>query len=163
MLAPRWAVDPLSGEGARRNGGRFNPKGTPALYMSFDLNTAVAEYQQDLRNRPGTFCVYRVTAGQIADLREPETRGALDISTAELACPWRRIVLIDGGEPPTWSLARRLIEAGAEGAIVPSTQFDGGANLVLWRWNDGAGCTVEAFDPEADLPLDQRSWSRQPR
>ena len=36
-LNPVFAREPLSGEGARRHGGRFNPKGTPALYCSYRL------------------------------------------------------------------------------------------------------------------------------
>ena len=31
-LNPMRAREPLSGEGARLYGGRFNPRGTPALY-----------------------------------------------------------------------------------------------------------------------------------
>ena len=31
---PHWAHSPLSGEGAARHGGRYNRKGTPALYTS---------------------------------------------------------------------------------------------------------------------------------
>jgi RES domain-containing protein len=55
ILAPKWAHDPLSGDGAARFGGRFNPKGIPALHVSESIDTAFAEYQQDLLVRPGTF------------------------------------------------------------------------------------------------------------
>jgi RES domain-containing protein len=60
ILAPKWAHDPLSGSGAARFGGRFNPKGIPALYFSESIDTAFAEYQQDLLVRPGTFCAYQL-------------------------------------------------------------------------------------------------------
>ncbi|MFV0302812.1 MAG: RES family NAD+ phosphorylase [Paracoccus sp. (in: a-proteobacteria)] len=39
---PRWSFEPLSGEGARRHGGRFNPPGVPALYLS----TTYAEFSK---------------------------------------------------------------------------------------------------------------------
>lgn len=56
MLAPKWAHDPLSGAGAAVRSGRFNHPGIPALYMSEDFSTGVAEYEQDLGIRPGTLC-----------------------------------------------------------------------------------------------------------
>src|SRR5208283_3004562 len=43
---PRWAFSPTSGEGAARHGGRFNPVGVPALYMSRRMETAWLEAQQ---------------------------------------------------------------------------------------------------------------------
>ena len=43
---PRWAYDPTSGEGAALSGGRFNPRGQPALYLSMRPQTAWLEAQQ---------------------------------------------------------------------------------------------------------------------
>jgi hypothetical protein len=34
----------------------------------------------------------------------------------------------------------------------------GAANIVLWRWNDGARRRVTAHDPLGDLPLNQSAW-----
>ena len=42
-LNPVYARQPLSGRGARLYGGRFNPKGVPALYTAFDPATALRE------------------------------------------------------------------------------------------------------------------------
>lgn len=57
--------------------------------------------------------------------------------------------------PPTWSLAERLIAAGADGAIVPSFQRRSGTNIVLWRWHEagaeGEGAAIDVIDPEGDL------------
>jgi RES domain-containing protein len=38
-----YRADDLSGEGARRHGARWNVKGTPAVYASYHLATAVLE------------------------------------------------------------------------------------------------------------------------
>ena len=42
---PEWSWTPLSGEGARRHGGRFNRRGVPALYTSLSPLTAIREAQ----------------------------------------------------------------------------------------------------------------------
>jgi len=40
-LNPLFAREPLSGQGAEIYGGRFNPKGVPALYASLNVSTAL--------------------------------------------------------------------------------------------------------------------------
>ncbi|BAC90666.1 RES family NAD+ phosphorylase [Gloeobacter violaceus] len=159
ILAPRWAYQPLSGEGAARNGGRWNPKGVPALYLSESIDTAFAEYQQTLYVRPGTFCAYRLLVAGVVDLCDPTVLVELGVNEETLPCAWREIALIRKDTPPTWTLASKLFAAGASGVRVPSAQFNGGINIVLWRWNDAPERQVEVLDPIGDLPKDQRSWS----
>lgn len=45
-LNPIYAREPMSGRGAELYGGRFNRKGTPALYMSLSVMTALREANQ---------------------------------------------------------------------------------------------------------------------
>jgi RES domain-containing protein len=45
-LNPIYASDPLSGRGAELYGGRFHPKGMPALYASQSPMTALREVNQ---------------------------------------------------------------------------------------------------------------------
>lgn len=161
--APRWAFSPLSGEGARLGGGRFNPLGMPALYLSADLVTAIDEYGQEIGLRPGTFCAYGVNVEGVADLAAPATRKAWSVSLRDMACPWQRIWTIDHREPPSWSIARRLSAAGASGIKVPSFRRRGGINLVLWRWNDAPNRRVQVIDELSDLPADQSSWQSRGR
>jgi RES domain-containing protein len=152
VLAPRWAQAPLSGAGAARRGGRYNEPGTEALYMSLDLMTAVAEYEQDLGIRPGTFCAYEVeVADGIVDLTDAAVRRNLGLDEADLFCPWKEIAFVRRVRPPTWDVAARLIGEGRAGAQVPSTRQPGGLNLVLWRWNDAPGRRVRVLDPQGDL------------
>jgi RES domain-containing protein len=158
MLAPKWAHAPLSGDGAAARGGRYNERGTPALYMSEEFVTAVAEYELDLGIRPGTLCAYDVDVRDIADLCDSAVRADLGIVGDELYCPWRDILLVQKARPPTWDVAARLIAAGAAGARVPSTRTANGVNLVLWRWNDTKRHSVVALDPLGDLPRDSSSW-----
>jgi RES domain-containing protein len=157
MLAPKWAHDPLNGAGAALRGGRFNPPGLPALYMSEEFSTAVAEYEQDLGIRPGTLCAYDVQSKRIADLADARTLETLGIDTAALRGPWKHIAFVEKRAPPTWSIAEGLMKMDVEGIRVPSVQAVG-FNLVLWRWNIEGTTKVAALDPLRDLPADQSSW-----
>lgn len=145
MLGVRWQHRPFD-SGSHLTGGRWNPIGTPALYLSADYNTAIAEMHQDII-RPGTLVAYDVEAAAIADLTTADS--------AITACLWRDIYAVQKGMPPSWTLARQLIAGGAEGALVPSVQSRGGRNLVLWRWHaaggDGEGAALGLLDPEAAL------------
>lgn len=152
MLAPKWAHAPLSGAGAARRGGRYNEPGCPALYMSEEFVTAMAEYQQDLGVRPGTLCAYDVDATAVADLTDPAVRAAYGVSGEDLTCPWKSIAFVQKREPPSWILARRLAAVGIGGVRVPSVQATAGTNLVLWRWNQSDDCRVVVLDPLGDLP-----------
>ena len=158
MLAPKWAHKPLSGAGAATRGGRHNERGVPALYMSEQFTTAIAEYEQDLGLRPGTLCAYEADMTGVVDLCDTAVCAAIGINPDDLCCPWKRIALINKSRPPTWDIARRLFDAGVSGIRVPSAQPIGSTNLVLWRWNDAPDRKVGALDPFGDLPVDQSSW-----
>ncbi|MBV9249806.1 MAG: RES domain-containing protein [Acetobacteraceae bacterium] len=158
MLAPRRAHDPLSGEGAARFGGRWNPKDRRALYLSAELPTAVAEYEQELGIRPGTFCAYDVAAEPVVDFRDDAVLAAWGVEPESRFAPWKTILLVRGGRPPGWDIADRLFGSGMAGILTPSSRMSGGTNLVLWRWNDSPSRSVVALDPQRDLPRDQSSW-----
>jgi RES domain-containing protein len=142
MLGVRWQRRPLE-SGSHLTGGRWNPPGQPALYLSADYNTAIREMHQDLI-RPGTLAAYDVSATRIADL--------LSLDAAVTHCLWRQLYKVEGRVPPTWPLVEQLVAAGAEGALVPSVAHRGGVNLVLWRWSAaGEGAALTVLDPEAVL------------
>jgi RES domain-containing protein len=160
---PRWSFAPTSGEGAARFGGRFNPIGVAALYMSWRMETAWREGQQGFafKTQPLTICTYNVDCDGVADLTDPRTRSALEVNPADLACAWEDLAL-RGIEPPSWVLARRLMSAETAGIVVPS--FAPGAteddrNVVFWRWSDAFPHLVTVIDDEGRLPKDQQSWS----
>lgn len=159
---PKWAFAPLSGTGAARYGGRFNPSGTPALYTSLDIPTAVIEANQGLASkiRPLTLCSYKVEYDAILDLTSVQTRRQLGIELDDLACPWR-LDIEHGNTPKSWSLARDLMAAGIPGMIVQSFAPDATAdniNLVLWQRSDRKPIRIAPYDPEGHLPKNQDSW-----
>ncbi|UVO51373.1 RES family NAD+ phosphorylase [Sphingomonas sp. SUN019] len=153
MLGVRWQQRPFD-SGSHVTGGRFNPPGVLALYLSRDYNTAIAEMHQDLI-RPGTLVAYDVTADVIVDLTDPAICEKLKVTASDLACAWRTIHAIERGVPPTWPLVDRLVAADCAGALVPSFQRPDGVNLVLWRWHDAAtagdGAALTLLDPTGEL------------
>ena len=56
----------LSGEGAARYGGRWNPKGVPAVYCSVNASLAALEILANLA-RPSTFPSYRILDLEVPD------------------------------------------------------------------------------------------------
>ncbi|WP_376095177.1 RES family NAD+ phosphorylase [Roseomonas sp. CCTCC AB2023176] len=160
---PRWSFAPISGEGAALHGGRFNPRGVPALYASFLLETAWREAQQGftVKVQPALVCAYDVDCADVLDLTTAAGLAEADMDAADLAAPWRDLVA-DGMDPPTWAVARRLIGRGVAGVVVPSFAPGAGPadrNAVFWRWGDAPPHRVIVVDDLGRLPRDGRSWS----
>lgn len=160
---PRWAFSPVSGDGAALHGGRFNPRGVPALYTSLRMETAWREAQQGFafKAQPLTICAYDVDCAEVTDLTDLRARTDLGVDASDLACPWEDLAL-RGIEPPSWAIARRLMSAGTAAILVPS--FAPGAivsdhNVVFWHWGADLPNRVTVIDDEGRLPKDQRSWS----
>ncbi|HZX70814.1 MAG TPA: RES domain-containing protein, partial [Rhodanobacter sp.] len=134
---PQWAFTPLSGDGAAVHGGRFNPKGVPALYLALSPMGAINEVCQGFAARIAsmTLVEYDVDCTDIDDLTDASTRAALVISKADMACNWGEKALILGKTPASWVIAMRLIAGGSAGIIVPSYAPEATSdhlNLVLW-------------------------------
>jgi RES domain-containing protein len=159
---PRWSFKPLSGDGAAVHGGRFNAKGTPALYLSLDPMTAVKEAAQGFAHKfePCVLCAYEIDCADVIDLHGEKERRDASVGEDELACPWFAEAAARR-EPASQRLARNLIAGGAAGLLAPS--FVRGAtaadtNLVLWRWSGRLPHKVTLFDPGGRMPKNQRSW-----
>lgn len=153
---PNWAFTPLSGDGAKRHGGRFNPVGTPALYTSLTETVALSEYHQGFPHRPQptTLCAYDVDCEDIADLTDKAERKALDINLEDLGCAWESIAM-QGNEPPSWAVYSKLAGLGVAGIVTPSfarnTPKDG-KNLIFWRWAETPPHRVVVIDDFGRLP-----------
>lgn len=130
VVPPRWAHAPLSGEGARLHGGRFNPPGIPAFYSSLDPHTDYAEYTQALYDRPGLLCSFDIEGAAVLDLTSPDGLAAAGLTPNDLRQRW-----FGRSDVPSQLAAARLSAQGIDGMIYASQQHEAGRNLVLWRWN----------------------------
>ena len=163
---PCWSFSPLSGDGAKRRGGRFNPKGIAALYTALSQTVALAEYHQGFPHRPQptTLCAYEVDCKDVVDLTDPGMRRLWGCTDEDLACPWE-ILAAAGKAPPSWMLARRLMAEGVAAIIVPSFAINApasGKNLVFWLWDQIPPHQVRLIDDNDALPRDQASWNNCP-
>jgi RES domain-containing protein len=153
-LNPLFAREPLSGRGAELYGGRFNPKGMPALYCSLSVMTALREANRAGSLQPTTLVSYDAEIDRVFDSRDEAALRAEGLDAATLADnAWRDRMKTDG-EAPTQAFARRLAKAGHCGLLVRS--FASGAtgedlNLVLWSWSDRPPCRLTLIDDERRL------------
>lgn len=158
-LNPVYAHEPLSGRGAALYGGRFNPKGVPALYASLSVATALRESNQVGNLQPTTLVSYDAEIEAIFDGRNEEALAGAGMDLAALAETSWRDQMKTAGEARTQTFARRLIAAGHNGLLVKS--FAPGAtaddlNLVLWKWSDGAPSRLVLIDDEQRLARIER-------
>lgn len=153
-LNPIYAREPLSGRGAELYGGRFNRKGTPALYGSLSVMTALREANQVGSLQPTTLVSYDADIDRIFDSRDDAALRAEGMDAAALADPTWRDQMKATGEARTQSFARRLAAAGYHGLMVKSFApgaTDDDLNLVLWKWGDAPHCRLTLIDDENRL------------
>ncbi|HEX8047514.1 RES family NAD+ phosphorylase [Rhizobium sp.] len=153
-LNPIYAREPMSGRGAELYGGRFNPKGMPALYTSLSILAALREANQVGSLQPTTLVSYGAAFERIFDSRNEEALRAEGMDAAAIADPTWRDQMKASGDTTTQGFARRLVAAGYHGLLVRS--FAAGAtaddlNLVLWTWSERAPARLVLIDDENRL------------
>jgi RES domain-containing protein len=153
-LNPIYARDPLSGRGAELYGGRFNPKGMPALYTSLSIMTALREANQVGNLQPTTLVSYDADIERVFDSRDDAALQAEGVDAVAIADMTWRDQMKATKEARTQAFARRLAAAGYHGLLVRS--FAAGAdsndlNLVLWKWSNAAPCRLTLIDDENRL------------
>ncbi|WP_428929105.1 RES family NAD+ phosphorylase [Marinibacterium sp. SX1] len=151
-LNPVYAREPLSGRGAETHGGRFNARGTPALYTALDPATALREANQVGSLQPTVLVSYRAALGPVFDSGDAGALARYGMDAAGLADGGWRAAMLDRRPVPTQDFARALMGDGYVGLVVRSFAKGGetGRNLVLWHWSGAAG-TLEVVDDENRL------------
>jgi RES domain-containing protein len=153
-LNPIYAREPLSGRGAQLYGGRFNAKGTPALYASLTVMTALREANQVGALQPTTLVSYDAEIERVFDTRDAAALAAQDMDADALADAGWRDQMRARGEARTQAFARRLADAGYQGLLVRSFARGAGAddmNLVLFSWSEGPPARLTLIDDEKRL------------
>lgn len=152
---PRWSWPPVSGEGARLHGGRFNRIGVAALYTSLSPVTALRE-AGTLGHplQPLLLCAYEIDAEPVFDSLDSRARDIHAVTDADVGCPGWEWDMHRGSVPASQALADRLIAAGYVGMRVWSFAPGSDAqdlNLVLWHWGDRMPSRVVLIDDEGRL------------
>lgn len=129
--------DPLSAEGSRLVGGRFNPKGCAALYLAGTPTLAVAESLQlssifgVTRFNPRLLVSVDVALTRVLDLTEEQALLRLGLSTEIVLAEWRSLP-----QPTlTQAIGLQARNAGVEGILFASRIEPGARNLCVFREN----------------------------
>lgn len=152
-LNPVYAREPLSGRGAEFYGGRFNAKGTPALYTALDPTTALREANQVGSLQPTILVSYAADLGPIFDTCDKGALERYSMTAKMLSDPGWRTKMLEGQNVPTQVFACSLIADGFAGLMVRSFAMGTSAsdlNIVLWHWT-GAARNLYAVDDEDRL------------
>ena len=153
-LNPVWAKKPLSGKGAARHGGRFNARGTPALYCSLSPVTALREANQVGDLQPTTLVSYDADIERVFDTGSVDDLAAYGMSPGNLASLAWRDDMIRRGSAKTQDFAKKLIADGFAAILVRSFARGAGENdfnLVLWKWGKKAPHRLTLIDDEDRL------------
>lgn len=116
--------------GAIKNGGRYNRKGTAAIYTSLSRACAFAEFTQrfpdDMPLDAATMLSLGVKLNHVLDLTDPNTLTLLSTSLDEL-CSAR----FPGVDHPALGVGEAAADLGFDGIIAPSA-VHAGKNLVIF-------------------------------
>lgn len=140
-ITPRHAAEPLSGEGARRFGGRFNAQGTPALYLAADFVTAMHEANQVGALQPTTFVTCEADIGNLFDTRNPAELAREGIDPAVLSATTWRDEMKRRGISRSQEIAAALAAKNYHGLVVRNlakgnAMNPDATNILLWAWPD---------------------------
>ena len=139
---------PLSGEGARINGGRWNPPNSFAvLYLGAEIATVIAEFERMSSRQgldahdflPRTLHKYEVGLSRVLDLRTSTALGEVELSDASL---------IADDPSQCRAVGEAAFVAGREGVIAPSAT---GRGLVVAVFLEQLLPTSRVVDIESEL------------
>ena len=153
-LNPIWAREPLSGDGAKHFGGRFNCKGRPTLYTSLNISTAIRESNQIGTLQPITLVSYVADIVPIFDATDNLTLAKFDLTLEALAAENWRLHMQAKGQAVTQIFSERLVDMGFAGMKVHSFARGAGSddlNIILWQWGPKLPTRLQLNDDEGRL------------
>lgn len=135
------AKEIVSGIGAFRAGGRWNPIGVMnVVYLSVEPETAMRESLEHFRyNRlpvskafPKVTVSVAVKVGKMLDLTNPDLASRLPISLSELMSEDWRALVSRGTQPGSQAVGVACFQAGIQAVQVPSKPDPNGANILVF-------------------------------
>jgi RES domain-containing protein len=172
VTSDKFAHDPISGEGSRLVGGRFNirlglkdcldlPDGIQAVYLADSPETALRE--ANLIRQPSRIDRLLDDEGYTYFLIRYELSRVLDLTLGNifdrqlLTGAWDTYDAIDL-TAPTQRIALAAFQLGIPALKVPSAQNQAGHNLVIFPANLDDKCSIDAHQVSKDviqhLPLE---------
>ena len=159
---PKYATetDLITGEGSKRQGGRWNPLGIAVVYASLAPETALAEtlahhryYSLPIEDAmPRTFVALQVKTRCILDLTDAQVRQRLRLSLDAIkTLDWRHQMRL-GRNPITQKIGQAAFEAELEGLIVPSAADTRGKNILIFPTNLQPGSKVSVLNADRLRP-----------
>lgn len=150
------AYPPLSGDGARRQGGRWNPADSyPVVYTALDVATVDLELVRAARRagmtgammRPRRLTTIRVRLSRVLDLTSEQVREALGVSEADLT-----------GDDPVipQAIGEAAHHLGYEAILAPSAAGHGRV-LTIFLENRAADSVLEIADVDEEYVPDPGS------
>jgi RES domain-containing protein len=130
--------DIVSGDGAKRRGGRWNPPGLLAVYGSDTDSTALEEckandrYYGIVTKAPRILVAVDAKVARMLDLTEVGIRRILNITLRELAAEDRRKLNHSGQESQSRAIGRAAANVGASGLLARSTTVHQGIKGVVF-------------------------------
>jgi RES domain-containing protein len=133
--------DLLTGEGAKKHGGRWNPPGLfRAVYGTLDPYAALAEtvgvyghYNIPFEQRlPLVLIAIDVRLVRVLDLTDGKLRRHLGVSKERMLVADWQIAQTQGSEGLTQAIGRLAWEANVEALLVPSLKLKKERNLVVF-------------------------------
>ena len=133
----------LSGQGAARRGGRWNPPGLPALYGSTKDSVALEEckatdrYYGVVTKTPRLLVAVEAQLPRMVDLTAAAIRRNWGVTLNELGAEDWRKRLHAGQESLTQAIGRAVAACGGSGLLVRSAAVPHGVNVVVFPANGG--------------------------
>ena len=151
--------DIISGTGAARFGGRWNPRGVRAIYASLDPITAAEESYQRFANygisssriKPRAFVGLRLELCKTLSLTDARIRRKLGFSLRDLVNENWLSIQESGNEAWTQTVGRCCHDLGMEAMICPSAASRNGSNIVIFPTNLKPTSAITILKKE-DLP-----------
>ena len=160
-------ADLLSGKGAAKYGGRWNPIGMRAIYLSLDPDTACQEAFQHFMDygikktvaiKPHVFASAEIEVSELLDLSDSKILKKINFTLKELLAEDWKGIQQQGIESWTQAIGRGCKAAGFDGLIAPSSKNKRGQNLVLFPEHIKPPKKCTPVGPD-ELPPPQSEWT----